>query len=233
MDRPTREEDTVQEMQQFLEPTESIEAKHPRIIELSEGIVSGISAVPDRASRLFEHVRDEIGYTVHSQFHDISHYRATATINRGWGFCVQKSIVLVSLCRAAGIPARLVFADIINHRIPDALVEMMGSNLFVHHCYTELHIDGRWLQATPSFDRGLCEKHQYPLVEFDGSQHAILPALDTAGRPFVEYVAHHGSFADLDLEPMLAHWVEAYGDERVARWRAASEAGDGLESGIN
>lgn len=223
----------MKEMQQFLEPSESIEANHPRIIELTERIVSGATGVPEKASRLFELVRDQIGYTVHSPFHDISHYRATATIDRGWGFCVQKSIVLVSLCRAADIPARLVFADIVNHRIPDALTEMMGSNLFVHHCYSELHIEGRWLQATPSFDRRLCDKHQFPLVEFDGSQHAILPSLDTAGRPFVEYVNHHGSFADLDLEPMLAHWVEAYGAERVALWRAASETGDGLSDGID
>ena len=120
----------MQKKQEFLQATESIEAKPPRIIELSERIVSGATSVPEKASRLFEHVRDQIGYTVHSPFHNISHYRATATIDRGWGFCVQKSIVLVSLCRAAGIPARLVFADIVNHRIPDALIEMMGSKLF-------------------------------------------------------------------------------------------------------
>ncbi len=213
----------MDELDLALRPTAVIESDHPLITALADRLTANASDPAERARRLFEHTRDSIAYTVRAPFHLLEHYRATGILARGSGYCVQKSIVLVALARAARIPARLVFADIVNQRIPDGLAEAMGSCKFVWHCYTELHLGGRWLQATPSFDRALCERHAFPLVRFDGTRDAILPPVDEQGRPFVEYLAHHGSYPDLPpLDEMLAAWDRAYGAERVALWRQAA-----------
>jgi transglutaminase-like putative cysteine protease len=142
---------------------------------------------------------------------------------------VQKAVVLVTLARAVAIPARLVFVDIRNHRAPQHLVDILGSNLFTWHCYGRLHVGGRWLDATPAFDRALCVEHNLPLVTFDGRESAIFPAEDPAGRRYVEYVAEHGVYDDVPLGPMLAAWDEAYGAERVASWRETLAAGGRME----
>ena len=39
----------------------------------------------------------------------------SATLARGYGFCVNKAVLLAALARAVGIPARLGFADVRNH----------------------------------------------------------------------------------------------------------------------
>jgi len=215
----------VEDMQPFLTPTQVIESDHPRIRDLAGRIGAGAKDEADRARLLFEWTRDSIRYTVYAPFHLPEHYRPTTVLDWGAGYCVQKAVLLVSLARASGIPARLVFADIVNHRTPEALAEMMGSRVFTYHAYAELHLDGRWLQATPAFDRRLCEERGFPLVAFDGTADAIFPAHDDKGRAFVEYVRHHGSFADLPLERILAAWEETYGAERVGLWRQASESG--------
>jgi len=46
------------------------------------------------------------------------------------GYCVQKAVLLVALARAAGIPARLRFAEIRSHLTAPEIVEKRGSNLF-------------------------------------------------------------------------------------------------------
>ncbi len=202
-----------------------IETDHPRIRALVAPLQDAAESTADLARRVFELARDSAVYSPYVPFYDRADYRATATLDRGRGFCVQKAVVLVTLARAAGIPARLVFVDMRNHRAPQHLVEILGSNLFTWHCYGRLHIDGRWLDATPAFDRPLCEQYDLPLVEFDGRASAIFPAEDLAGRRYVEYVTERGVYDDVPLAPMLAAWDTAYGAEKVADWRRTLAAG--------
>ena len=212
-------------MQPFLKPTETIECDHPDILQLARQITEGAADDHDRAARLFVHVRDQVAYNINVPFGRPEHYRATVVLERRSGFCVHKSVALCTLARTLGIPARLVFADIRNHRIPDTLLQALGTDLFVYHCYTDLHLGGTWLQATPSFDHRLCQVHGFPLVEFNGRESAILAPRDLAGRPFIEYVNRHGTFADLPLEPLLESWNETYGKGRVMMWTRMLESG--------
>jgi transglutaminase-like putative cysteine protease len=170
---------------------------------------------------LFLFVRDGIRYSMVVPFFAPEHYRASAVLARKSGYCVQKAVLLAALARAAGIPARLVFVDIRNHRAPERVIEMMGTNLFTYHSYTELYLGGRWVAATPAFDRITCEQQGYPLVVFDGQHDAIFPPVDDQGRPFVEYVHTHGTYPDVPLEELLRAWERAYGKQRVTAWKKA------------
>lgn len=104
--------------------------------------------VADMARSFFYFVRDRIKYNPRLPKLRVQDNRASEILKRGEGYCVQKVVLLAALARGSGIPARLRFADILNHRLPEHLLKMrMGSNLFVYHGYNELYIDGRWIKA--------------------------------------------------------------------------------------
>ena len=208
----------TEDLQPFLRPNAAVESDHPAICGLTRELGRGRADRAELAQALFLHVRDEVAYSVHNPFWLAEHYRASAILARGQGYCVQKSVLLCALARAADMPARLRFADLVNHRMPENMHQMMGTDLFTYHCYAELMPEDRWLQATPSFDRDMCQRQDYPLVEFDGRRSAIFPATDHRGRRYMEYVHHYGAFADVPMEPMLASWQRVYGQERMAAW---------------
>ena len=64
----------------------------------------------------------------------------------------------------------------------------------------ELHLGGRWVKATPAFNRELCDKVGIAPLEFDGERDSLFQPLDLEGRRHMEYVRDRGVFADLPLE---------------------------------
>jgi transglutaminase-like putative cysteine protease len=206
-------------MDPFLQATTAIDCDHPQIQEVAYKTIEGARDVHAKARQLFIYVRDSITYNPYSPFFLMEHYKATTTLHRGRGYCVQKSVVLVALARAAGIPTRLVFADIRNYLTPKRLVDVLGTTLFTFHGYVEWLLGDRWVRVTPSFEKALCQEQGYPLVEFNGQEDAIFPTHDAEGRKFVEYVRHHGTFADVPLDLILQGWNKVYGKERVQEWK--------------
>jgi transglutaminase-like putative cysteine protease len=206
-------------MDLFLQPTEAIDCDHPQIKDLTSQTISGARDVHERAQRLFYLVRDTVPYNLYVPFHLLEHYKASTTLRRGSGYCVQKAVLLVALARAGGIPARLVFADIRNYLTSERVAEMMGTNLFIFHGYVEWLLGDRWVRVTPTFDKEICREHGYPVVEFNGRDDAVFPPLDAEGRTFVEYVRHHGTFSDVPLDLILQGWERVYGKGRTDMWK--------------
>jgi len=205
-------------MKDYLKPTQAVESSHPGVVELARKIYGDSLEPEERARRIFLFAREEIRYDPFSPFYLVDHYRASAVIERGGGYCVHKAVVLAALARASGIPARLVFADIINHLVAGKLHDLMETNLFVFHGYVEMFLDGRWIGAAPTFERALCEQAGYPLVEFDGRSDAVQPPVDGKGRKFFEYVRRHGAFDDVPLPMILKAWAETYGRDKLDLW---------------
>jgi transglutaminase-like putative cysteine protease len=206
-------------MKKFLKPTEAIESAHPSIVELAGRLAGGDRPAGMKAKSFFYFVRENVRYDALAASFTLEHYRAGRILDQGRGYCVQKAVVLAALARAAGIPARLAFADIRNRLASENLVRLLGTDLFVYHGYAELWIEGRWVKATPTFEKDICAQYGFPVVEFDGSSDAVFPPVNAEGKPFVEYVRHHGSFADVPLPRILAAWEEAYGKDRIEVWK--------------
>jgi transglutaminase-like putative cysteine protease len=199
-----------------------IESDRPEIIELARKISAGAADQVETARRLFYWARDRLVYDAACPFWAEEHYRASAVVRAGRGFCIQKAVVLAALARAVGLPARLVFADLRNLRMSAQLRQLMGSDLFVYHCYNQIWLGGRWVKMVCSFDRELSLRHDYPPVEFDGINDALFAAFDQSGRPFMEYVCEHGPRFEVPLAEVLAAWRSVYGN-RVDLWRQALE----------
>jgi transglutaminase-like putative cysteine protease len=167
----------------------------------------------ERATRLFYAVRDGYRYDPYSASHDAADYRASAIVKTSSTYCAPKAILLTAASRAAGIPAKIGFADVRNHLATPKLLERLGTDLFVFHGYSELFIGGRWLKAAPTFNRELCDRFGVAAQEFDGTADALLHPFDAEGRRHMEYVNERGTFDDVPFDEMMRVIKETYGDD--------------------
>lgn len=213
----------------YLGPTSFVDSDAPTVVAFARRVAADAHDAVARAVRLYYAVRDEIVYTPYQDFEAPETYRASACLARGAGFCVAKAALLAAAARAAGIPARLGFADVRNHLCTPRLRALMGTDVFYFHGYTELHLRGRWVKATPAFDRALCERFGVQTLEFDGTRDSLFQPYDRTGRRHMEYVRFRGVHADVPVEEIVATFRRAYpalvgaGAARPTRFRA--EAG--------
>jgi hypothetical protein len=108
------------------------------------------------------------------------------------------------------IPSRVAFADVKNHLTTPEPTAKMGTDLFVYHGYVELHLDGRWIKATPVFNLSLCARFRVKPLEFDGRSDSIFHPFDQDDRRHMEYVRERGAFADVPAEDIRRVFSETY-----------------------
>jgi transglutaminase-like putative cysteine protease len=193
-----------------LQPTRFIDSESDTVRDLVERVTSGTEDQHEVAARLFAAIRDEIRYDPYRMPTDPADYAASAVIEAGSGYCVQKAVALTAAARAAGIPSRLGFADVRNHLQSQRLRELMGTDLFVWHGYSTFFVGGRWTKASPAFNAELCARFDVPPLDFDGTSDALLHAYSGNGKRHMEYVREHGFYVDLPLETLTAALHEAY-----------------------
>lgn len=209
----------------FLEATEFLDIEHGEIRAFTAATVGDASTDREKAKRLFAAVRDHVWYDPYTVSADPAHYRASFVLQARRAYCVPKAVLLTAVCRAAGIPARLGFADVRNHLQTEALRTVMGgTDLFVYHGYSSLHVDGRWVKATPAFNVELCSRFGVPPVEFDGEHDALMHAFTADGTQHMEYVRERGVFDDLPLAAILTELRDTYGPMVEASAHAIDDA---------
>ena len=196
-------------METYLKPGASIDSDHPAVQALAREH-AGEGTDCERAVRLYYAVRDGFLYDPYALDQSPAGFRASGVIARGGGYCIPKAALLAAVARAAGIPARVGYADVRNHLTSPRLLAMMGTDEFVYHGYTELWIDDRWVKATPAFNLSLCEKAGTRPLEFDGREDSLFHPLDLDGRRHMEYLRDHGAFADVPIDAIIAAWRTAY-----------------------
>ena len=202
----------------YLAPTEIIDSTHPKIRDYAMEVVGSSSDPVERAVKLYLAVRDGIRYEPYTPFHLPEHYRASLVLQRRRSFCVPKVSLLCALGRACNIPSRVGFATVKNHLATKQLIDFLGSNVFVYHGFVEFHLEGKWVKATPAFNRELCVKHQVEPLEFNGREDSLFHPFNQENRKYMEYLEYHGTFADIPVETIVAAWNEAYGKNRVDGW---------------
>ncbi|MBI2753586.1 MAG: transglutaminase family protein [Betaproteobacteria bacterium] len=183
----------------YLAPGRYIDSDHPAVREFAAAHAKGESDI-ERAVSLYYAVRDGIRYNPFLDFARDDAFRASGVLELGVGFCVGKAALLAACARAVGIPARVGFADVKNHLTTPRLRELMGSDLFIYHGFTELFLEGKWVKATPAFNLALCQRFKVKPLEFDGREDSIFHPFDAENRRHMEYVNDRGNFADVPAE---------------------------------
>ena len=100
---------------------------------LANKLTSGKTSTWDKATAIFNYVRDNIAYSYYSN----SQKGAAKTLSSGTGNCCDQANLVVALCRAAGIPARFSHAK--NCKF--------NSGLVTGHVWAQIYIDGVWYTA--------------------------------------------------------------------------------------
>ena len=199
-----------EELWQYLTPTPIIDCDNQQIIEYAHSLTRLTSYPVENAVSLYYAVRDDIRYDPYNVRLDQDHLKASYTLQVRRGFCVPKAVLLAAASRAIGIPSRLGFANVRNHLTTARLRESMGTDLFVSHGYAELFLNGRWVKATPAFNRSLCERFNVKPLAFDGVNDAVFQAYDENGNKHMEYVRDHGAYADVPLSDIVESFKRHY-----------------------
>jgi len=116
--------DFARELHRYLQPEELIQSEDPEIKELALRLTEGSKDYWEATCRLSSWVVDSIGGS-------ITGGSALETLHRGDGACGSQSMLLAALCRASGIPARVVWGCVYTP-------EYGGS--FGHHGWNEVYV---------------------------------------------------------------------------------------------
>jgi transglutaminase-like putative cysteine protease len=181
--------------------TEFLDHDSPQVEEfVRSGLPAGDLSPREQAVHLYYAVRDKVRYDVYDADLSREGMRASAIAEAGHGFCLHKSILYAAAARAVGIPSRLVLTDVRNHLASDRLKQLVGGDVFHFHCLTAVHLDGRWIRATPVFNKLLCRLYGIAPLEFDGLSDSMHHPYDTRGRRSMEFLREHGEFTDFPYE---------------------------------
>lgn len=192
-----------------------IDSDAETIRSAAEHCLKGANSAGERLRALFYLVRDEIAYTFSSPglnlLSDPSEaFRASTTLARGSGMCIQKAALLCALARASGFRARLSFQALRDHRLPRELARLMGSDILVPHGLVSVELHGQWLRVDPSLNVDLCRRKGYLPTEFSETRPALLPSVDAHGRAHFEVLEDLGDFEEFPLEFVMQTFAERY-----------------------
>ncbi|MGP4001276.1 transglutaminase-like domain-containing protein [Streptomyces sp. 8N706] len=185
---------------------------------------AGATTPTQQAVALYYAVRDSVHYEVYGADLSPEGMRASSVARSRSGMCLHKSVLYAAALRSLGIPARLVLADVRNHLASDRLKRLLGGDVFHQHCFTSVQLDGRWVKATPVFNKTLCRLYGMAPLEFDGTADSMHHPFDLKGRRNMEFLCLHGEFDDLPYDRVIA-------DLRTAHPRLLSADGTGITEG--
>ncbi|HUP08982.1 MAG TPA: transglutaminase-like domain-containing protein [Caldimonas sp.] len=214
----------MSDLRPYLEPGLCVDSTHPRVAAHARAVAGDASEAREVAVRLYYAVRDGVRYDPYRVDTSTAGLSASVTLEKGYGFCITKAVLLAALLRARGVPARLGFADVRNHLTSARLRKTMGTDLFAYHGYTDVWLDGGWVKATPAFNIELCTKAGILPLEWDGRADSVFHPFDAAGRRHMEYLRDRGVHADVPRAAILAAWAEVYPAD--ANWAGAGVQAD-------
>ena len=119
-----------------LQPSATYECQNPQLVETARGAIDGCSDADLACKKLELFVRSFIVYKVKS-----SDDTAMAILQHQRGTCREHAILMVALCRALGIPARMVSGLAYN-----------GQNQLSGHAWVQCYIGDRWTDYDAALD---------------------------------------------------------------------------------
>lgn len=193
-----------------LDATSVIDSDTEVIRSLADTLAAGADDGPSTVKAIFDYVRDEIRYDMGPVLDERYDWRASTTVERGYGFCQQKAALVAALLRARGIPAGIGMETVLDHKIPPHLAEHIGGQELSPHGYTLAFVDGEWQRIDASLDAALCERKGYRVVEYTPEGDHLLPATDLAGKPHFDHVRAMGEWPDVPDEIVAETLALAY-----------------------
>jgi hypothetical protein len=197
-------------MEEYLKPTEFLDCDHEGVREYAVRNTAGAVTDVDRAVKLYYAVRDGFQYDPYVLDLRRGSMKASSVLTKTRSYCVEKALLLAASARSIGIPSRLSFYIVRNHIATERLAKALEKDYLVFHGAAEMYLQGKWVKATPAFDKRLCDFLGVDPIEFDGGNDAIFQEYDRSGNVFMEYLHDYGAFADMPYELFLEELDKHY-----------------------
>lgn len=186
-----------------LAETPVLDFGHPDIQKHLDWVLNEVEDSPRaRAVAIYYAVRDGISYQVFDTDLSPAGLRGSAVSAARKGFCLHKAILFATLCRGAGIPARIAAARVSNHVSSPNLAKLVGGEIFLHW-FNEVDLGAGWIKAAPIFNRLLCQIYRIPPLEFDGTGDAFVQG--HVGATEMRYLDPPRIFETPSAAELIAH----------------------------
>lgn len=200
--------------EKYLRPAEFVNSDSEAVKAFAVKAIKGATDPVEQATNLYYAVRDSFNYNPYEIDLRKEGLKASALLKRDYGYCVEKANLLAASARVVGIPSRLGFAKVRNHIATEKLEERLRTNVLVFHGFTELFLEGKWVKATPAFNKTLCDKLNVASLEFNGREDSIFQPYNKEGGEFMEYLHDYGTFddvpRDLFISELKAHYPHLF-----------------------
>lgn len=136
---------------------------------------------------IFKHVRDNIRFGF-----DLVRVKASETLEKGYGVCWNKALLMVALLRANQVSARLAFNPVKREFMRPVMGEACQTlPETINHCFAQAHLDGGWLCVDATLDAATYEKLFIPYgvawgIDWNGTEDLRLYAENIVGP--VQYI---------------------------------------------
>lgn len=187
----------------YLQPGEFVNSDDPAVVAFARETADGAAGDMDRVLALFYRIRDDILYDPYLPLGRRSSYTAVDCLSSGRGWCVPKAALLAACARVIGIPARCGYADVRNHLATQKLLDAIGTDIFYWHSYCDLYLNGKWVKATPAFNKSLCDRFHLKPLDFDGVNDSLFHEFDQSGNRHMEYLHYRGTYADVPFTEII------------------------------
>lgn len=155
---------TISDLSSYITGSNPQCARNSAIINLANSLTSSYINSWDKATVLFNWVRDNINYLYYSNSHK---YAAGTLLDRCANCCDQANLV-VALCRAAGIPAKYAHSK---------NCYFYNAHSYFGHVWAQIYVDGNWYSAdTTSHSNSLGNIQNWNTNSFTlFNQYCLLP----------------------------------------------------------
>ena len=197
-------------MEKYLKSSTYLDFESDEIQSITAEFKDSDDSDVEKAIGIYLKIRDGWRYNPYQITMANEKYQASYIAQQKEGHCVDKAILLIASLRAVGIPARLRLAKVTNHIAVERLTERFGTNVLTPHGMVDVFLNGKWVKATPAFNKELCDLNKVAPLEFDGENDSMFQEYNEEGDQFMEYLEDYGSFEDVPLDFMLENLQENY-----------------------
>ena len=209
----------VEAKQGYLEETIFCDYKNPAVRTLAEEVDAAGKTPAEVAKAAFLLVREKIIFGF-----DLWQVKASATVQKGYGMCSNKALVLVAVLRHHGIPARLAYVPMRRQGLDPAWGRMgfMMSRV-LNHVIAEVCLDEKWIPVDLTLDQKTYERLFAPTgvtwgIDWDGSTPCLIFKEALMG-PVVSYTVVDEALEDNagnSAPPkMMGEWMMGHLNKRM------------------
>jgi hypothetical protein len=173
-------------MKEYLQASPIVDINDARIKTHARRAVKNARTPAEKADALRKYVTE----FVQNKALDVGFASASEVVRTRKGDCSEHAVLLAALARAAGLPARGVSGIV---QIPSGSMMSSGDNSFGYHMWTQVNIDGQWVDIDAALRQTDCDPTHIALalmpLNDEGLATSVVSLLPLLGRLQIEVIS--------------------------------------------